>query len=174
MMNNLIICGYSGSGKSVIGRSTAELLGFSFAETTERMLSVTGYTPAQVIKKYGIIRYHSEEELIFKKLAALQNTVIAVDTLMPEADRLMILKQSGFFVFLRVDADLLFRRLQKRNRQKISFTDLAEKIANYEAIYLPLCDFVLTVGECGIENAAAIIIKNYQEYVENETQGNFV
>ena len=163
MMNNLIISGYSGSGKSVIGRSAAELLGFPFIETSERMSSVTGYTPAQVIKKYGAIRYHSEEKLIFNKLAVLQNTVIAVDSIMPETERLIILKQSGFFVFLRVETDLLFKRLQKRNRQKISFSDLAEKIANYEAIYLPLCDFVLTVGECGIENAAAVIAEKYRE-----------
>ncbi|MBQ9992539.1 MAG: AAA family ATPase [Firmicutes bacterium] len=162
-MKNLIIAGYSGSGKSVIGRNAAEQLGFDFVETSEKIHSITGMPPEQLLKKHGAIRYRSEEKLIFQKLAAKSNQVIALDSLLCETERLILLKPEAFFVLLRVEPNLIYRRLQKRRSKRLTFDELTADIARFESICLPLCDFVIKTGDCSIESAAAYILQEYQK-----------
>jgi len=162
-MKNIIIAGYSGSGKSVIGRSVAEQLGFEFVEISEMMRNITGLLPEQMLKKHGPVRYRSEENLLFQKLAAKEKQVIALESLLCERERLLLLKPESFFVLLRADAELLQRRLQKRGNKRLAFQDLSADIIRFEEICLPLCDFALKAGKYDIENAAALISKEFEK-----------
>ena len=66
---NIILIGFMGSGKTVIGRQTARLLNFDFADTDEEIHQVTGMELTQLFKKHGGDPFSFEEKLVTQKLA---------------------------------------------------------------------------------------------------------
>lgn len=74
---NIILIGFMGSGKTVVGRAISRLIDYEFVDTDNEIEKVTGLAIAQIFKKYGKLRFHSEEELAYKKLLNREGLVIA-------------------------------------------------------------------------------------------------
>jgi shikimate kinase len=174
---NVVLIGFMGSGKTVIGRHVARLLKYQFVDMDEEMQQVTGMTLAALFKKHGEIRFRSEEELMAKKLAARRGLVIASGgSLIPEKEPLTLLKEHGWFVLLQAEADVILERIsRKKNRAnrplltgKPSLEQVQELLLKREQQYLELADFALNTTEIGVEEAAAKIAGQYRK----EQQGS--
>jgi shikimate kinase len=169
---NVVLIGFMGSGKTVIGRQTARLLGFQFADTDEEIQQVTGMTLAVLLKKHGEIRFRSEEELVTKKLAARRGLVIASGgSLMPEKEPLALLKEQGWFVLLQAAPDVILERISRKNNRgnrplltgKPNLEQIRELLRRREQQYVRLADFSLNTTEIGVEEAANRIAAQYRK-----------
>ena len=104
-----------GSGKTVIGRQTARLLDFDFADTDDEIRQVTGMELRQLFRKHGEIRFRSEERLVLQKLAAREHIVIACGgSLPPKPENLELLRDKGWFVLLTAKPEVIRNRLQRK------------------------------------------------------------
>lgn len=168
---NLVLIGFMGSGKTVIGRQAARLLDYQFVDTDEQIQQVTGMTLAALFKKHGEIRFRSEEELVAKKLAARRGQVIASGgSLMPEKEPLMLLKEHGWFVLLQAAPDVILERISRKtsrgNRPLISGKPSIEQVRELlqlrEQQYLEMADFIINTTEIGVEEAASKIAAEYR------------
>jgi len=86
-MPNVVLIGFMGTGKSAIGRVVARILNYQFVDTDQMVEEVTGLTINQIFRKYGEIRFRSEEALAINKLMGKDRMVIATGggmTLNPE------------------------------------------------------------------------------------------
>ena len=129
---NIILIGFMGSGKTVIGRQTARLLNFDFADTDEEIHQVTGMELTQLFKKHGEIRFRSEEKLVTQKLAKQERLVIACGgSLPPIEENLHLLKNNGWFVLLTAAPKIIKERLaRKQNRLLIHGRPTPEAISD--------------------------------------------
>lgn len=168
---NLVLIGFMGSGKTVIGRQAARLLDYQFVDTDEQIQQVTGMTLAALFKKHGEIRFRSEEELVAKKLASRRGLVIASGgSLMPEKEPLTLLKEHGWFVLLQAAPDVILERISRKtsrgNRPLISGKPNLEQVRELlqlrEQQYLEMADFNINTTEIGVEEAAAKIAEEYR------------
>ena len=73
----IVLCGFMGCGKSVIGRLTAEKLGFAFADTDDMLLARTGMTLQQMFALGGEPYFREREYETVCAAAQLQRTVIS-------------------------------------------------------------------------------------------------
>jgi shikimate kinase len=146
---NMVLIGFMGSGKTVIGRKAARLLGFQFVDTDEEIQRVTGLTLAALLKKHGEVRFRSEEELVAKKLAARRGLVIAAGgSLTPQKEPLALLKEHGWFVLLQAAPDVILERVSRKNDRgnrpllsgKLKLEQVRELLLRRERQYLELAD----------------------------------
>ena len=163
-MKNIVLIGFMGSGKTSMGRFLSRELDYDFFDTDKEMENVTGLKVHQIIKKYGKIRFASEERLIVKKLAVMSDTVIATGgSFIDNEDNIKALKDNSIFVFLDVDDDVIIDRLKRRKvrpfTEKGSLTELVPKIyGTRRPIYEKYADITVNTTEMTMEETAKEIM----------------
>lgn len=166
---NLILVGFMGSGKTVIGRQIARLLNYDFADTDEEIRQVTGLDLVHLFRKHGEIRFRSEERIVIQKLTARKKLVIACGgSLQPQQSNLALLKENGWFVLLTASPTVIQERLaRKQNRLLVHGRPgpdaIAQTTASWEQIYQPFIDCRVDSGSMSVEETATYISKAYQE-----------
>lgn len=167
--SNIVLIGYMGSGKTVIGRQTARLLDFSFADTDEEISSVTGLTLPNLFRKYGEIRFRSEERLILKKLADKENHVIACGgSLLPGNGDIDILRDKGFFVMLSAAPEVIWERLSRKNDRLLiggrpSLSTIEKLLQERENYFQSLTDLRVDSGLLSVDEAAEKIVTAFRQ-----------
>lgn len=68
-MNNLILIGMMGCGKSTVGRLAAEKLGLAFADTDERIERASGRTIPEIFASEGEEGFRARELDVSRALA---------------------------------------------------------------------------------------------------------
>ena len=167
---NIVLIGFMGSGKTVIGRQTARLLDFDFADTDDEIRQVTGMELRQLFRKHGEIRFRSEERLVLQKLAAREHIVIACGgSLPPKPENLELLRDKGWFVLLTAKPEVIRNRLQRKaNRlltgSKPSAEHISMQAAAWEQNFTPYADFILDSGAISVDEAATKLAENFRAF----------
>ena len=163
-MKNIVLIGFMGSGKTSMGRFLSRELDYDFFDTDKEMENVTGLKVNQIVKKYGKIRFASEERLIVKKLAAMEHTVIATGgSFIDNEDNIKALKDNSIFVFLDVDDDVIIDRLKRRKvrpfTEKGSLSELVPEIYGRRSpVYEKYADITINTTEMTMEETAKEIM----------------
>ena len=168
-MGNIVLIGYSGSGKTVIGRNLARMLGFEFADFDEMIKDRTGLLPPQLLKKYGVIRYCSEEKLLVNKLAAGERQVVSLGghTLLPP-EQLQPLAAGGMVVLLAADPSVIHERLNRKEtrrsleKSKMDIDNIETGIAAQAEKYGSIVHLSINTSEIGVEEAAKQIAVEFE------------
>lgn len=160
-----------GSGKTVIGRHLARLLDFSFADTDEAIREVTGMELSRLFRKFGEIRFRSEEKLVIAKLAKKRHQVIACGgSLIPSRESLNLLRENGYFVLLSAAPGIILSRINRKNNRllptgKPTEEDIAVMLREREACFTDLNCINVDTGKLGVEEAAEFIAAQYHAYL---------
>lgn len=126
-VQNIILIGFMAAGKSSVGRILARELCWNYLDTDKEIEHVTGLKIYELFRKYGEVRFRSEENLIVKKLDGVSRTVIATGggTVMNH-DNLERLKKVGTLVHLYVPLELALKRAKKRLERPLLTKNEAE------------------------------------------------
>jgi shikimate kinase len=168
--SNIILVGFMGSGKTVIGRHVARLLEYSFADTDEAIREVTGMELSRLFHKYGEIRFRSEEKLVIHKLAGNRQQVIACGgSLVPARESLEMLADYGFFVLLTAAPEVIQSRISRKNDRllplgKPSEETIKEMLKEREDCFADFPHINVDTGKMGVEEAAEFIAAAYRNY----------
>jgi len=139
MTKNIVLVGFMGTGKTAVGRRLAGRLGMEFIDTDDLVEEVTGMSISQLFKRYGEVRFRSEEELAVARAAAQKGVVIATGggaVLSDESCRL--LKENGVMVWLKADPDEIHARVKRKgDRPLLSLDNSVEHIKELLAERMP-------------------------------------
>ena len=162
---SIILIGFMGTGKTVVGRNLARTLNFDFVDSDEEIEKVTGHPLPQLIKKHGELRFRSEERLLFDKLAKKEQQVVATGgSIHINPDNLLRLKPGGFFVLLQSDPEILYQRISRKNHRTIqgkkpSEGQIRELLLKSTGTYVQLADFSANTSQMTVDEVTNIIIK---------------
>ena len=115
MTGNILIIGLIGVGKTTVARGVAKELNMDFFDTDTELEEVTGLKLKDIYRKYGEIRFRSEESLIMNKLCRKENCVISVGTslgMTPETKEL--LPKIGSIIWLNGSLPPIKERLKRK------------------------------------------------------------
>ncbi|MBQ8903051.1 MAG: shikimate kinase [Oscillospiraceae bacterium] len=112
-MENIILTGMPGCGKSTVGVILAKTLGMDFIDT-DLIIQIQQKDKLQpLLDKYGPDRFRQFEEQALLSVTAKENTVIATGGSAVFCEQGMShLKKNGICVYLEVPCDELVKRLK--------------------------------------------------------------
>lgn len=127
--NNLVLIGFMGTGKTSIGRALAQKLGMEFVDTDKEIEQATGMTVNRIFKRYGEVRFRSEETLAIKKAVERDNCVISTGggAMLREENR-QLLRRSGYLVCLESRPEVICRRVGKNTRPLLARGHLEQRV----------------------------------------------
>lgn len=129
-MNNIVLVGFMAVGKTTVGKSLSYLMRYQFIDTDIYIEKKEGKKITIIFKENGEIHFRELERNIFKKLSRSSRKVISTGGgfFIDDIDRNLYLKED-FFVFLKLDMDIIYKRLIKNNKRP-----LAQSITKKELI----------------------------------------
>ena len=77
-MNNLILCGFMGSGKTTLGEGLAEHFGMEFIDTDKTIEKRENKSIAEIFENFGEEYFRTKETELIKELISKENLVISL------------------------------------------------------------------------------------------------
>lgn len=141
-MGNIILTGFMGAGKSTVGMRLAERLKMEFVDLDREIEKVTGMSVNQIFKRYGEIRFRSEENLMVEKLAKRNGLVIATGggTVLRE-ENMQILRKNGIIILLEASPEEIFARVSRKRgtrpllRKNLTIENIEAMLADRDPFY---------------------------------------
>ncbi len=157
---NIILCGFMGSGKTVVGRALAKLMGRKFMDTDEMIESEKGIAIKAIFAVHGEDYFRQLEYECCKKIADCEkNCVVSTGggamTFQRNVD---VIKRNGKVVFLDADFDVICDRIGNSNTRPL-FRDREKAKQLYDerkAKYLAAADFVVDGNMSAMKTAMQI------------------
>ncbi len=115
----IFLIGYMASGKSTIGRKLSQELGVPFIDLDKYIEEKYFKTIPQIFEQEGEDAFRKKEHTSLKEVAEFESAVIATGGGAPcFFDNIDVMNQSGFCVFLDVDAEELASRLMQSKTER--------------------------------------------------------
>lgn len=145
-MNNIILCGFMGSGKTTVGMELAKIMGRKFIDTDDMIEKEQGVAVKAIFATRGEDYFRDLEHECCKKISTLRNCVVSTGggalTFKRNVDAL---KEGGKIVFLDADFDVICQRIGSSKSRPL-FQDKNKAKALYDerkSKYLEASDFVI-------------------------------
>ena len=157
---NIILIGFMGSGKTTVGRMVAEKLCMDFIDTDQLIEKKCNKTIFDIFEEKGENFFREKERYLIKKtLKKKINCVISTGGGMPcYKDNMKQLKSIGKTIYLKIDFDILKKRISARNRPLFQDIEKAEQLFNKRKTCYENADEVINSGG-DLENTISQIIK---------------
>lgn len=161
-MNNIILTGFMGTGKTTVGRRLAALLGLDFADTDEYVKKCEKMTVFDIIKKKGRKYFEGAERFAVVNLSSSENTVISTGgACFWSAQNRETLKKSGTLIWLRADAETIYNNTKNSHNKRqelsgLSFDEVKNLVETSEKYYTE-CDFSVCVDNREVDDIVSEI-----------------
>lgn len=119
-VQNIILAGFMGTGKSSVGRKLAERLGWTFIDTDEIIERRAGRTISEIFATDGEPAFRAMEAAIARELAGMRNHVVSTGGGMVVAEaNLRALEAAGAVVLLEADAEAIYNRIKSQTHRPL-------------------------------------------------------
>lgn len=168
MTKNIVLIGFMGTGKTVVGRCLATKLKCKFVDTDTEIENVTGKTINQIFARDGVIRFRSEEDLLVQKIYRQPGLVIATGGgLVLNQENARLLQSTGTLICLTATPEVIYQRVKgKKCRPLLLKGDLMENIENLlaeRADVYRVAELTIDGGDKSPEEITEIIITYLKE-----------
>lgn len=165
-MDNIVLIGYMGSGKTTVGKYICEKYGYGFVDTDEYIVNNERMSINEIFEKKGEAYFRDLETETIKKLAeTLSKTIISTGGGLPvKVENEAYLKALGKVYYLKTDADTIYKRVSEDNsRPLLKGDDLHNKICTMlnarEPRYIACANYVIEIGaDTSIQDIADTIV----------------
>ena len=163
-MNNIILCGFMGSGKTVVGKELAKIMGRKFIDTDEMIEKEQGMEIKAIFAVRGEEYFRDLEFEACKKTAEMKNCVISTGGGALTFERnAKVLKEGGKIVFLDASFETICQRIGNGNKRPL-FEDKEKARQLYNERkdkYLAAADYVIN-GDLSARKAALDIAEMFR------------
>ena len=143
---NIVLCGFMGSGKTVVGNELSKIMGRKFVDTDELIEKEQGVAVKAIFAAHGEEYFRELEFECCKKAAELKNCVVSTGGGALTFERnVEALKKSGKIVFLDASFDVICARIgNSNNRPLFRDRDKAYELYNErKSKYLNAADYIV-------------------------------
>jgi len=129
-MKNIILAGFMGTGKTVVGRALAKRLGMKFVDMDDVIEEREGMKIADIFAKRGEAHFRDVEKLVAKDIAVQSGLVVAAGGgAIIDEENVRNFKYNGVVFCLVATADKILERTKGHvHRPLLNVSDPKEKI----------------------------------------------
>ena len=186
MKRNIFLTGFSGAGKTTIGREAARILGWRFVDLDERIEAGAGKTIDAIFVEHGEPHFRAlETQALLSACEAEQQVVSTGGGIAESADNRAALMQNGAVVCLEASPETIYERVLAQSvgdnaivRPMLAADDPLERIRslksmrqpNYALAHWTVHTDMLTPEQAAHEVARAFGILNF-DILNDEDEG---
>jgi len=120
MLENIVLVGPMGSGKTTVGRRLADELGCDFFDSDHEIIDKTGVGIEHIFDIEGEIGFRNRESQMLSELSQKSGAVIATGGgIVLRSENRSLLQQSGIVVYLASSIEQLLKRTSKSKNRPI-------------------------------------------------------
>lgn len=162
---NIVLIGYRGTGKSVVGRILAQRLNRPYAGMDADIVKRVGMAIPEFVAQYGWRRFRDIETEAAKDLSRRDNVI--VDTgggIIERTENMPLLKNNGVVFWLKASVDTIVARIQDGDQRPAllegkTFTqEVGEVLAARESRYAAAADHAIDTDTLTPEQVVQIIL----------------
>jgi shikimate kinase len=114
-MKNVILIGFSGTGKSSIGRLLAYRLGKSFVDSDRKIEKEMRMSILEIFAKHGEPFFREKEQEVIARISRYKNAVIATGGgVVSNPKNMECLRKQGIIICLTANLDVILERTSRR------------------------------------------------------------
>lgn len=167
-MKNVVLVGFMGTGKSVVGKRLAKLLGVPFVNTDDIIEQRQRHTIAEIFSSRGEGYFRDVEKEVIKEVSAKEGIVIgAGGGAVLNEENMNNLKKNGIMFCLTASPEAIHERTKNyRHRPLLNVPDPVAKIKELletRAPFYAKADFQIDTSGKSVEAAAQEIIKKLKK-----------
>lgn len=126
-MNNIVIVGFSGAGKSTVGRRLADKLAMAFVDLDLYIEEKYHTAIPLLFQRYGESAFRTLESAALMEVLSLDNTVIAVGGGTPcFGDNMEKINANAFSIYIQLDENELVDHLLHSKKKRPLTSHLSE------------------------------------------------
>lgn len=163
-MNNIVLCGFMGSGKTVVGKELAKILGVKFVDTDELIEEEQGVAIKAIFAAHGEDYFRDLEYEMCKKVAEMNGVVVSTGGgAMTFKRNVDAIKEGSKVVFLDASFDVICERIgDSTTRPLFQDKEKAKKLYDERKDkYLFAADYVIN-GDMGARKTAMQIAEIFR------------
>ena len=163
-MNNIVLCGFMGSGKTVVGKELAKILGVKFVDTDELIEEEQGVAIKAIFAAHGEDYFRDLEYEMCKKVAEMNGVVVSTGGgAMTFKRNVDAIKEGSKVVFLDASFDVICDRIgDSSTRPLFQDKEKAKKLYDERKDkYLSAADYVIN-GDMGARKTAMQIAEIFR------------
>ena len=166
---NIFLTGYRCTGKTSIGKSLAEKLGWSFIDADVRLVETYGTSIAEIVSKEGWDSFRDKEKAVTIELCRLDKHVLAMGGgVILKKENVEHMKKSGVVTWLKATPETIKNRIVKDQtteayRPSLTSKGLLEEIEEVleerTPLYESAMDFSIDTDTSDIDSLCSKIIQ---------------
>lgn len=168
-MQNLILIGPMGSGKTTVGKQLAKRTRMDFVDSDHMIEDRCGVSISTIFDIEGEDGFRKRETKMLQELCARSNVVLATGggAITTEENRIL-LRKSGFVIYLKTTIETQLARTQKnQNRPLLENVDVADKLSELMAergtLYEQEADLVVMSGDRIVSKVVEEILQTVEK-----------
>lgn len=149
-MDNIILIGFMGCGKTSIGSKLSFRLHRNFIDTDKQIEKKQGRAISDIFREEGEVFFRQLETECLKDLLGQQNnSIIAVGGGLPlQKENRELLHRLGYLIYLQVTPDTIYKRLRSDTTRPLLQGDnprdrIAELLNRRSSVYTATADMVM-------------------------------
>jgi 3-dehydroquinate synthase len=110
--NNIVITGFSGTGKSLVAREVAQRLNWDFIDTDEEIVKLAGKPIAEIFQQDGESKFRELEHEVIEKACQQRQSVIAIGGgAIVDSRNYGLLTRNAVIICLEAKPETIYQRL---------------------------------------------------------------
>lgn len=163
-MKNIVLTGFMGAGKSVVGRKLAERLGLGVVDTDDVIEEESGMEISEIFSRFGEARFRELESEAVQKVASLENSVIVTGGgVVLKAENIDTLREKGVIVYLHAAPETVYNRVKNEtHRPLLQVEDPLKKIKellDFRAPFYANNDIEIDTSNLSVDEVVEEIIR---------------
>lgn len=164
-MKNIVLTGFMGVGKNVIGKKLAQELGLKFVNTDDIIEKKERITISEIFEKFGEKHFRKLEKKVVKKIAQGKDQVISTGGgVVLDQENISNLKKNGVIIYLWASPEVIRRRTEREthrpllegvNREK----RIKELLDSRKPFYEKSADYIVDTSRLSVEKTVEKILK---------------
>ncbi|WP_442603843.1 shikimate kinase [Paenibacillus sp. KN14-4R] len=141
-INNIMLIGFMGTGKSTIGNKLAEKLGWTFVDTDQKLVKQAGKSISQIFEESGEGYFRKlESEVICQVLEGKNQVVSLGGGAVLNPDNCLHMQKNGCVITLTAPLDTIVERVQGDSGRPLLQGDVRQRVVTMMEQRKGLYDF---------------------------------
>lgn len=168
-----------GSGKSTVGPILANTIGFEFIDLDQLIEKKEGKKIGEIFAQEGEMKFRESERVMLREILTSKSTVVSLGGgTVTNAETLDLIKKNGIMVYLKSDADHIYKRLRTKSDRPMlrddsgnlldgdDLMDKIQKLLDTRSPFYEQADIVIPTDDKKIGYTIDELAKKLSHYVE--------